>query len=305
MRLNNCRQSSLNTSLMGVIRGVLDYYGTPVSDGILFGGTGHAFLINIHDQICPSGPYCWNYDEFIRLLQNFGITMTNLGFYSPEDKIENRLQVDKLIRDHLDKGHPCSLLNMENQLIPGYEDDHFITIAPWPGNKDFPPQTLTFGSWKEFGEIFHCTFYTFRKTGEFDKKAIIRDGLHCALELYLTPEKFSREPYSGGIQAYDQWIHAIDDGHGKDLGNWWNAMVWGECRARAAAFMDEISEETDKTVRDLTDQLSDAYRTIAQNLVFISDKELISSQKIEFLEETKELEIDQIELLKQLQAIFV
>lgn len=300
MILDKLEQPCFSTTLMGVIRGVLNYYGVSCSDAMLYGGTGHAFLINIHDQICPSGPYCWSYDGLYRMLQNFGITMLDLGFYSPESSKSERNRVEKLVREHLDRKSPCSMLNMENQLIVGYESDHFVAAAPWPMNPDFPPRRLTFGSWAEFGEEYHCSFFTYKLTGEFDQDAVIRDSLQYALELYLTPSKYSNEPYSGGISAYDQWIQAIRDGHGQDQGNWWNAIVWGECRARAAAYLDEIGHGFSEAYQELASHLSEVYRLIAHSLKTVSERELSDSRKVELLQEIKHLELEQLERLKSL-----
>ena len=48
----------------------------------------------------------------------------------------------------MDEDSPCSLLNMENQLITGYDDTGFDTAQPWcPHNKDFPPRRLSSGTW--------------------------------------------------------------------------------------------------------------------------------------------------------------
>lgn len=41
----------------------------------MFGATGMAFRMNIERSLCPSGPYCWNMDEFLVLLENLGIRM--------------------------------------------------------------------------------------------------------------------------------------------------------------------------------------------------------------------------------------
>ena len=46
---------------MGVVKGAMDYSGIKTSDARAFGGSGHAFLINVHRQLCPSGPHCWDY----------------------------------------------------------------------------------------------------------------------------------------------------------------------------------------------------------------------------------------------------
>ena len=71
--LDNLRQPPLNTTQMGVLRGLADYFGLDVSTATLFGGTGHAFVINIHEAMCPSGPYLWHPGRFNQLVRNIGI----------------------------------------------------------------------------------------------------------------------------------------------------------------------------------------------------------------------------------------
>jgi len=38
-------------SHMGCLKGCLEYMGNDMSDGWLYGGTGHAFLFNIHPEL--------------------------------------------------------------------------------------------------------------------------------------------------------------------------------------------------------------------------------------------------------------
>ena len=44
------------TTHLGCLKGCLEYLGVEMSDAWLFGGTGHAFVMNVHEQVCPSGP---------------------------------------------------------------------------------------------------------------------------------------------------------------------------------------------------------------------------------------------------------
>jgi len=60
--LQNLKYENLATNLIGCLKGCADYFNLNISTSWLFGASGHAFLINIHDEICPSGPYCWNHD---------------------------------------------------------------------------------------------------------------------------------------------------------------------------------------------------------------------------------------------------
>ena len=95
MKLENLSQGRLNTTMMGVVKAVLDFYHIDSSEAWAFGGSGHAFLINIHEQICPSGPYCWKYDVVQKLLRNLGLEMTDLGFFHQGSAPEERAAVEQ------------------------------------------------------------------------------------------------------------------------------------------------------------------------------------------------------------------
>ena len=49
-RLANLKQPPLNTTMMGVLKSAADYHGLGLSEPMVFGLSGHAFLINIHTQ---------------------------------------------------------------------------------------------------------------------------------------------------------------------------------------------------------------------------------------------------------------
>jgi hypothetical protein len=303
MRFNPIVQPGFNTSLMGVIKGVLDYLGIAVSDAAVFGMTGHAFLINIHDVICPSSPYCWKYEGMFRLVKNLGVTMENLGFFQPDNPLEDRANIEALIRTSMDKGKLCSVLNMDHQLISGYNDTCFRLCIPWPECVELTPETLTYSSWKEFGDDFHCQFFAFSKTGHIKHDQAVRDSLGYALEIFKTPEKYSAEPYAMGLNAYDQWSCALQEGHGDTNGNLWNATVWTECRRMAAKYMDEIGTRYGNDINFQAQQMSAAYWVIAQNLEFVGDSKLPVNRRIALLCECRELESSLAPKLEQLLTV--
>ena len=45
MFVKDLRVPPFNTTLMGVVRGVVDFFGCPHSAAMLYGGTSHAFLL--------------------------------------------------------------------------------------------------------------------------------------------------------------------------------------------------------------------------------------------------------------------
>lgn len=303
MELKNLRQPCFNTTLIGVVKGVLDFYGIKLSDAMAFGASGHAFVINIHDVLCPSGPYCWSYEGLYRLLSNIGVSMVNLGFFMPDSTVSQRNDLEQTLKHHLDTGNPCSVLNMENQIVTGYDESALLLSVPWPQFTQLTPARLTCGTWVEFGSQFHCNFFTFCKTGDFQRDKAIRASIEYALELFRNPGKYTSEPYKMGLDAYTQWIAALEEGHGGEHGNWWNGQVWGECRRMAAAYMDEIGSIYGGETALETGILSSGYYSIAQNLDLIGNRELETVKKLELLRETMELEASQLSGLQTLYSL--
>ena len=108
MILENLSVPPFQSTLMGVIKGVCDYYGYKLSDAMICGGSGQAFLMNIHEQLCPSGPYCWNHTPFYALLKNLGIQMTDFGLITEDSTLEERTLLENKVKQHLINKHPCA-----------------------------------------------------------------------------------------------------------------------------------------------------------------------------------------------------
>lgn len=300
MKIDGLGVPPFNTTLLGVLKGVLDYYEIDVSGPMAFGGSGHAFLINIHKQLCPSGPYCWKADGFARLIGNLGLERTDLGFFSPTNSPAERQGVEDELHAALDQGIACSLCNFENQLITGYDEAGFFTTQPWAPHMNFPPARLSFGSWEEFGKQFHVNFYTFRKTAWADAKTTILDSLDYAVELHQDPLAYSLEAFGIGPDAYANWKAAAEE-YGASHGNWWNATVWSECRKMAGEYFTEIAGAYTQ-VSDAAADLTSAYTEIADGLGRLSDKEMPASDKIELLDQVQSQEQQAIEAVAALAA---
>jgi len=302
LKIERLEQSRLNTTMMGVVKAVLDYYRIEMSAAWAFGGSGHAFLISIHDEICPSGPYCWKYEPFYKLVRNLGIDMIDLGFFEGSSSREARAEVEEKLKAHLDQGQPCALGNLENQVIFGYDDRQFFTAQPWGDCCDgFPPATLTFGTWQEFKDECHATFWTFKKFEPRDDSTAVRDSLAYAVDQFKHPEQHSFERYGVGLKAYDNWARAVGAGHGGSHGNWWNATVWSECRAMAADYFTEIGQRLVR-VAGPAFELSKAYKEIAGLLAKVSDKEMQPGEKARILAELRGKELAAINKVEKLLA---
>ncbi len=304
MKLDNLKQYPFNTSLMGVLKGVLDYYGIKMSNGMAYGGSGHAFLINVHEVICPSGPYCWKYHKFFELVKNLGVEILDLGFFHDKNTTDDRNKVEKELREHLDAGLPGLAQNMENQTILGYDDDKFLLAQPWNVECEVTPPTLNFGTWKEFGSEIHASFLVFKKAGPKDDITIIKESLNYAVDLFKNPQQYTFEKYSIGTGAYDNWIKAVEQGHGGSHGNWWNGMVWSECRRFAGEYFAEIAQKYDGEISKRAQGISAQYSALADLFIQISDKELDTKKKKSLLNQAKSTDEDTIQKIEDLLQVF-
>jgi hypothetical protein len=299
MLLDNLKQPPLNTTMMGVMRGALDYYGLPASDAVLFGASGHAFVLNIHKELCPSGPYCWDQGVVRALLANVGLRVEFLGFFHPGSSAEERAAVEARLRDALQAGTPCSLQNMENQLITGLDDTGFLTAQPWPG-VDFPPSHLTFGTWAELGDGIHMDFFVLHRCQPANLRTAVAASLGTAVELWRNPKAYIGGAYGMGPDAYANWVEAVRQGHGQSHGSWWNGVVWAECRAQAAGYFREIAPVLPSPAD--SEALADGYAAIAGLLAKCADKELEAAPKERLLAEAAEREESCVARIERLLA---
>lgn len=287
MKLDHLCQAPLNSTFMGVARGVLDYYRIATDDHMLFGLCGYAFAINIHPELCTSGPHCWDRRMTRDMLSPTGIDMHLLGAFGPDSSIEDRRRVETLVRRNLDGGEPCSMLNVEDQLIVGYDEGGFVLSQPWP-QVDFPPKKLSFGNWKELGGDFHVEFYSFQSNSHRPDRCAILESLGFATRAWRSPKSLTSEPFGFGPDAYALWRKALQAGLGTSRGNNWNARVWGECRRHAAGYFHEVGRIL--RAPELCDELSQNYATVAQQLAIVGDKSRTAEEQIEALNRAEEAE---------------
>jgi len=286
--LEKLAQPPFNTTLMGVLNGALDYHKIETSAPMVFGLSGHAFLINIHKQLSPSGPYCWNSDAMHPLIKNLGLDMVGLGLPDSKNTPEERSAIDKKLRDALDASIPCSLLKWENQLISGYDDTAFTVLQPWGSKVDVTPGRLTFGTWKELIKDFPPFFHLLKAAKPANARQAILDSLDYAVDLHANPARHAWKDYGIGPDAYDLWIKAAPQ-FGSTHGNWWNGQVYSECRRMASKYFAEIQQHFESVAKP-AGELATLYADIADNLDEASDKKLPAAEKVTLLTETKDLE---------------
>ncbi len=297
------------TSFITALSGLSKYYGYSYTDCWLAGASGHAFVINIHDQLCPSSPYCFPREEILTpLLENLGFEFVDLGFVSNEDKKEH---YDEDIKQALDEGHLLIILNSDNQVITGYDDSGFF-LQPSYANLNHMPSHLTFKTWEEYGSEIHVNAYVVKKIKPVTTKEQMIRALEHAVTFVLRPDdinkKISKEhdmnelnPYKLGVEAYNAWADAVNEGwvQNNNWGHKFNANVIWELRRMASEFLSEAKSLFDPSYHNQIDDLVSIYKELSENFHKIrnkNDKEILKLQ----LTDAKNKEINAIEKVNDL-----
>jgi hypothetical protein len=300
-RLEGLKQPPNNCTMMGAFSGALTYHGLGVDDATLYGVTGHAFVVNIHEQICPSGPYCWNTGPVCRGLARLGLRTEYLGYFGADSTPELRGEAERKLIAHLDAGGACSLLNLEHQLITGRDEVGFFTAQPW-ACADFPPKKLSYGTWAELGGKVHMSFWLYHRddAARQGRADSVRAALEYLVDFNRHPGKYTGDAYAAGLAAWPQWIEAVRGGHGARHGHWWNAQVWSECRAKAAEFFMVVKDEL--PVPEAAAELSALYKQTAESVARAGDKSMPAAEQIAFLQAAAENESKCVAVVERLLA---
>ena len=305
MAISGLQQPPHNTSMMGVVAGALDGFGLDVSASEAFALSGHAFVINVHEELCPSGPYCWDGTRFFERLPSLGIRVERLGMALPNAPADEKAALEEAVRGALARGSICSLLHLDNQLVLGQDADGFLLARPW-GEVDSTPPRLTFGSWSEYQMGPPLTFFEFQRCGEANTKArkAVFAALDLALALWREPGRFAETGYGVGPDAYANWLAAIDAGHGDEHGNWWNGVVWAECRQQAGDYFQSLAaaDFPGPLDQEQARHLAIGYRNAAKLLHRASDKTAQAEAKRGFVAEARDIEAGCVERIERLLA---
>jgi AraC-like DNA-binding protein len=275
MELKNLKQNDLCTTLMGCLKGASDFYDLDWSVPQLFGYSTHAFMINIHKELCPSSPYAWKKDHFWFAMRNLGIRKVDAVDLKKGASASELDKAEKKIRAHLDAGKLCVLDFLEHQLISGYDTKGFIFLQPWKGESGVELPSLSFGTWKEAFDRDGWAMFTLLEKDDLraDERSLLRTALAAAIRMQTAPDEFQCPGYQTGDGAWEWWLEGVDKGMGTSHGHWWSGCVWKECRMMAGDFFAELesSMEGGKTA-DLCRELAGLYRECGAKIDVAKEK---------------------------------
>lgn len=275
--LVNCQWVPRWVSHMGCLKGCLDFLGIEISEPWLYGGTGHAFVINLHKGVCPSGPTAWNTGKLFELGPNLGYKIEGVfGHKHQDDFAEVQARAFRLVRQAIDQGHPCygwELEIPEFYVVYGYDDPG----PDYEGGYYFSGPSSDEGkgpkSWKDLGDtgIGIVEMYSVAPGEPADEMTTVKAALTFALEHAANPKAWVEEDYASGLRGFDNWIAALAGGNASDMGMRYNTGVWLECRQNAVGFLEEAKVRLPGKADDPFDEAAAHYQTVASHLKAVSE----------------------------------
>lgn len=258
-------------SHMGCIKGCLDFLKIRASDAWVYGVTGHAFILNIHETVCPSGPTAWNTEAIHRLGAGIGYKAESvLSQRSEKGFAAAQKRAWEMACRAIDKDVPCygwELAVPEFYVINGYDDTGYLYAGPLHEAGAGPKP------WHELGssDIGCLEVHALHPADKLEEPRAIAEALRFAVEFAAHPEKWTADKYRGGPAGYDAWMNALEAGKADGFGMAYNAIAWEECREQAVAFLKEAQLQCAGDFRALFDDAVGHYRTVANELRKVSD----------------------------------
>lgn len=315
--LKNFHWSPKMLTNLGCIKGCLDYLKIPVSDAWLYGGTGYAFVINIHQNVQSQSIGVWNNSHTFELGKNLGYTIETISGHKSRPDFSSLQQTAWEKMTHaIDSDLPCWGFHLdvpESYVIYGYDDRgyYFKGVNCEAG---FGPKC-----WRELGDsdIGWLELHIVKPCEQASDQKTIKDALQFALDISESPEKWIYAGYKSGPAGYDLWIEALKENRADAFGTAYNAAAWAECRKYAVEFLKGTKDRLSEDFHPFFDQAIAQYKIVSDNLNKVSREfpyqntyswqrnenmkdENRRKKAIKYLEVARDAEMKGLEVLKKI-----
>ncbi|MBI3923266.1 MAG: hypothetical protein HY318_17730 [Armatimonadetes bacterium] len=251
------------------LKGCLDYLGAGISYSWLCGGTGHAFVINIHAEVDVQGVNDWNPQMLFELAPNLGYRCTGLKEWGPSlgDGFPAKQQEARdLIQRSIDRGNPCygfcvDPANPDYSPLCGYHDEGYYFTHIGSSEPSGPI------AWEKLGTMWvpMLEVYAVELCEPASDEVVVREAFRMALRHAAGPQEWIRPEARSGLAAFTAWADCLESGEALLLHHDWNLQVWLDCRKTAVEFLTEAKSRIGKA-EDHFDAAMQHYRLVADRL---------------------------------------
>ncbi len=226
------------TSYIQCLKAVADYLELGHSTAWIFGASGHGFIMNLHPELCPSGPTAFVHTPIDVLAQNLGFSLLGTEFSkaNPDFRTKQKQAFD-MVRLAIENEMPTFAWELD---VPEYcmiygtdaENYLFYDLKGKPMKKP----------WETLGES-EIGMVSIKSANPEGKKADIiktlKDSFAFALEFSKGNKEWVFPGYHSGLKAYTAWIDALQEGKANHFGLGYNSQVWAEGKSHACEFLRE------------------------------------------------------------------
>ena len=271
-KLDNLKFSPKWVSHLGCLKGCLDFLGVEMTDAWLYGGTGHAFIINIGEDSCPSGPTAWKTMMFFEQAPKLGYEIKGV-FGSKYNQSLEDLQKEAWVftQKSIDEDLPVYAWEVEIPefyVIYGYDEVGYYYSGPGADEGKGPKP------WQELGDtgIGLVELYKLKPVEVYAPVDVVQSAFEQVLKHASNPEDWIFENYASGLKGFDNWIRGLESGKANRFGMGYNAAVWHECRKFGVEFLQEAKERLDGVAVNLFDGAIEHYQRVTDRLGKVSER---------------------------------
>lgn len=241
--------------------GCLKAAGVDCDHAEVAGYSGYAFLLNVADGVCPSGPTAFDWGLLHRGVSFLG--RSTLVFHGAHCPCEMKTEADtarvraemraayEMVEREIAAGRPCVIWGTYDPdfgIAVGVENDTYLVETFRRGTEE--PQTpIPYDGLVCPSGTYALAFPT---AIELPRRQGDREALRHAVTMLNYTNGDSK--YTNGGAAYDRWIESLDRGEAAPHGNSYNAHCWEEARRFARDFLSHVAARN----RDMSDSLAPA-----------------------------------------------
>jgi len=225
------------------------------------GYSGYAFLINVGEGMCPSGPTAFDWGLLLPGVTALGrsalvfrgahccceLNQERTSAYKKRVREEMRAAYD-LVATEIESGRPCVLWGTyvpEFGIAVGVQNDSYL-VKTWKPYIKEPEPPIPFDKLTNPSGSYVLAFPT---AVEVAREQADREALNHAVTMlnYRT----SSPQYGAGQDAYDKWIACLDASKAEPHGNSYNAHCWAEARRFARDFLSRVAARNEAVAKPL------------------------------------------------------
>jgi hypothetical protein len=246
--------------------------------------SGYAFLVNIHPELCPSGPTAFDWSVLVEGTQALGLSVEMVAApHTTEDGPRLAQELFERVREEIDAGRCCIVWGAtcapEFAVVYGYTEDSYLvrsyrTCRDAPGcdkplgPDESPEDPVRFDKLEAPGCI---TGLFLGEPVAVDLARYERQAVTRAVQLLRGRHACFVPGYRGGSDGLDAWADALEKTLGKvnPFGNAYNAKCWHELQTLAGEFCGRLTKRS-KAAKEHLKAAASAFESSAIGLAEVS-----------------------------------